>query len=59
MSLVLDFGTIDATKGFWFKAMTYLKAGDQKNATHILIDIANHVGYFNHEKAKELLNDLE
>ena len=57
--LVIDSGSIDATKGFWFKAMAYLKSGDEKNATHILTDIANHIWYFNHDKANKLLKHLE
>ena len=57
--LAIDSESIDATKGFWFKAMAYLKAGDEQKARNILTDIANHVWYFNNDKAKELLKDLE
>ncbi len=56
---VIDSGSLDASKGFWFKAMAYLKAGDENNATHTLEDIANHIWYFKHEEAKELLDKLD
>ncbi|MEM7185013.1 MAG: hypothetical protein AAF466_00035 [Bacteroidota bacterium] len=57
--VVIDSGSIDASKGFWFKAMAYLKAGDKNNAIHILEDIANHIWYFKHDQAKELLEKLD
>jgi hypothetical protein len=57
--LAIDSESIDATKGFWFKAMTYLKAGDESNAKYILTNIAEHVWYYNHDKAKELLEKLD
>jgi len=57
--LAIDSESIDATKGFWFKAMAYLKSGDVDNAKYVLTDIAQHVWYYNHDKAKELLKKLE
>lgn len=57
--LVIDSGSMDASKGFWFKAMAYLKAGDQRNASHVLEDIANHIWYYKHEQAKEILEKLD
>jgi len=57
--IVIDSDSVDATKGFWFKAMAYLKSGDVTNAEYVLKDIASHVWYYNHEKAKELLEKLD
>lgn len=57
--LAIDSDSIDATKGFWFKAMVYLKSGDTANAKYVLTDIARHVWYYNHDKAKELLEKLD
>lgn len=57
--LAIDSDSMDATKGFWFKAMAYLKAGDELKAKYILKDISEHVWYFNHDKAKELLKSLD
>lgn len=57
--LAIDSESIDATKGFWFKAMAYLKSGDVANAKYVLTDISSHVWYYNHEKSKELLKKLD
>ncbi|MEM7086273.1 MAG: hypothetical protein AAF489_08835 [Bacteroidota bacterium] len=57
--LAIDSQSIDASKGFWFKAMAYLKSGDVSNAKYVLSDIASHVWYYNHDKAKELLKKLD
>ena len=57
--LAIDSESIDATKGFWFKAMAYLKSGDVANAKYVLKDISGHVWYYNHDKAKELLKKLD
>jgi len=57
--LAIDSESIDATKGFWFKAMAHLKSGDVANAKYVLTDITKHVWYYNHTKAKELIKKLE
>jgi len=57
--IAIDSDSVDATKGFWFKAMAHLKSGDVANAKYVLKDIASHVWYYNHEKAKELLEKLD
>lgn len=57
--IAIDSESIDATKGFWFKAMAYLKSGDVPNAKYVLNDISRHVWYYNHDKAKELLKKLD
>ena len=57
--LAIDSESIDATKGFWFKAMAHLKSGDVANAKYVLTDITQHVWYYNHDKAKELLKKLD
>jgi len=57
--MAIDSESIDATKGFWFKAMAHLKSGDVANAKYVLTDISRHVWYYNHDKAKELLEKLE
>ena len=55
--LAIDSNSIDATKGFWFKALTYLKAGDEVRAKYVLTDISQHVWYFNHDKSERIAKE--
>ncbi|MEM9547465.1 MAG: hypothetical protein AAGA77_15910 [Bacteroidota bacterium] len=56
---VINSKSIDRSKGYWFKALVYLKIGDMEKATGALKEILDHRDSFNHKKARELLNDIE
>ena len=55
---VIDSDSIDKTKGFWFKALAYLKAKENENAKLILQEISDNPDFFNHTKAKQLLQKI-
>ncbi|WP_298896757.1 tetratricopeptide repeat protein [uncultured Psychroserpens sp.] len=48
---------VDAPKGHWYKALLYLKQDNIKEAKLILNTIVTNF-YYNHTKAKDLLNEL-
>jgi len=56
--IVINSNSLDASKGMWFKALTYLKAKDKTKAKAVLIEISKNPSYFNHNKAKEILDKL-
>lgn len=49
---------LDAQKGHWYKALLYLKQGDEENAKATLETIVSQ-SYYNTEKAKALLGKLD
>ena len=49
---------IDAEKGYWYKALVYLKMGEKEKATQILQNIKAGKLY-NFQKAETLINELE
>ncbi len=55
---VIDSDSIDKTKGYWFKALAYIKAEDYEKARLILQEISANPDYFNHSKAKQLLQKI-
>lgn len=48
---------LDAEKGYWFKALLYLKQGDKQKAQFVLHKIIDNK-YYNYQKARELLKKL-
>ena len=48
---------MDATKGYWFKALLKLKTGQVKEAKPLLENIVKN-NWFNHRKASQLLEEL-
>ena len=55
---VINSNSIDRSKGYWFKALVYLKMGDKENAINLLNEIKTHRDYFNHTKARKLLDHI-
>lgn len=55
---IIDSKTLDQSKGYWYKALAYLKRGDKDNARIVLEVIARHPDYFNHTKAIAILEVL-
>lgn len=49
---------VDGQKGYWFKALVYLKLDDFENCKDLLLQITEKKLY-NYSKAKELLKELE
>ncbi|GAA0716048.1 hypothetical protein GCM10009430_11320 [Aquimarina litoralis] len=49
---------VDSEKGYWYKALLYLKAKDLEKCEQILQIIIKN-SYFNDQKAKRLLKDLD
>ncbi len=56
---IITSNSLDASKGLWFKALAYLKAGQSENAKTILEEIVSNPSHFNSNKAKELLGKLD
>ncbi len=54
----IDSNTLDSSRGLWFKALTYLKAGDTENAGLFLKKLVESTTNFNYSKAKDLLEKL-
>ena len=48
---------LDASKGYWYKALAYVKAGDKEQAKALLEKITSD-SLYNHQKAEELLDKL-
>lgn len=55
---LIDADLIDAQKGYWYKALLYLKQDKTDDAKQVLNTIISN-SYYNHEKAKDLLNEIE
>lgn len=53
--LLIQSNSLNAHKGYWYKALTYLKQGDKEKAIDILMIISNNTSYYKHDIAKELL----
>jgi len=51
--------TIDQHKAYWYKALTYLKRDDLKNARKVLNTLVQDTSNYNYEKARELLKKLK
>ncbi len=51
--------TIDSSKGYWYKAMVYLKQGDKQKTEEQLRLVLQDERNFNFQKAKELLKKLD
>ncbi|GEQ86192.1 hypothetical protein ULMS_17000 [Patiriisocius marinistellae] len=54
---LIESNLLDAEKGYWFKALTYLKSEDTQKAKNTLRSIIQN-NFYNHVKAKELLDKL-
>lgn len=50
--------TLDYSKGYWYKALVYLKMGDTKNAIKQLEIISNNSKNYNFKEANKLLKKL-
>lgn len=55
---LINSNSIDKSKGLWFKALTYLKMKDKRNARMILEIIIQNENNFKFKEAKELLEKL-
>lgn len=55
---LLNSNTLDSSKGYWYKAMVYLKQGDQDKTIEILNLITKNEQHYNFNKAKQLLKKL-
>lgn len=51
--------SLNAHKGYWYKAMVYLKQGDKEKAIDMLTIISNNTSYYKHDIAKELLRKVD
>lgn len=51
--------SLDASKGHWYKGLTYLKMNKKDDAKEQFEILAKHKGYYNHETAKSILKQLE
>ncbi len=51
--------TLDAHKGFWYKAMVFLKKGDKEAATEALNEVTSNEHNYRYEDAKSLLKKLK
>ncbi len=49
---------MDAPKGYWYKALLYLKMNNKQKSIEVLKEISTNA-FYNHQKAKKLLKDLE
>lgn len=55
---IAESNTLDQSKGYWYKALTYFKMGDRANAIKELKTIVKSSKNHNFEKAKKLLKEL-
>ncbi len=55
--MLIESNLIDATKGYWYKALLYLKLGDAQKAKVLLEKIKSEALY-NHKKASDILEEL-
>ncbi|WP_104735650.1 tetratricopeptide repeat protein [Hanstruepera ponticola] len=56
---LIQSNSLDSSKGFWYKALVYLKAGDKKGAKNILKLIVKSPSNYNYEKARDILKDID
>ncbi len=56
---LLQSNSIDAHKGHWYKALTFLKQENKGKAIEVLEIISNNPTYYKHDEAKELLKKLK
>ncbi|WP_299683900.1 tetratricopeptide repeat protein [uncultured Dokdonia sp.] len=56
---LIQSNAIDFHKGYWYKALVFLKKGDKENTIKILETIVANPTYYNYEKAKELLDEIK
>ncbi|WP_055447817.1 tetratricopeptide repeat protein [Lacinutrix mariniflava] len=55
---IIDSNTLDQSKGYWYKALVYLKMDDEKNTINTLNSIVKDSKNFNFVKAEKLLKEL-
>ena len=55
---LIESNTLDRSKGYWYKALVYLKMDDRDNAVKQLDIITSNVSYYNYSLAKEILEKL-
>ncbi|MDC8002457.1 tetratricopeptide repeat protein [Aureisphaera galaxeae] len=55
---LINSNSLDAHKGYWYKALTYLKQENKEQCLEVLDIIAAEPTYFMHEDAKQLLKEL-
>ncbi|WP_034228494.1 tetratricopeptide repeat protein [Aquimarina pacifica] len=58
-NILLKNNTLDSSKGYWYKAMVYLKQGNREKAIEELKLLTNNKQHFNFDVAKRLLRKLE
>lgn len=56
--ILIQSNSIDAHKGYWYSALTFLKQGNKEKAIEVLEIISNNTTYYKHNIAKELLKKL-
>ncbi|MFT5890986.1 MAG: tetratricopeptide (TPR) repeat protein [Dokdonia sp.] len=56
---LIQSNTIDFHKGYWYKALVFLKQEQKENCIKILEIIAANPTYFKHQEAKRLLKELK
>ncbi len=56
---LLESNTLDNSRGYWYKAMVYLKQGNREEAINTLKLLLENKTNFNFDKAQELLKKLE
>ena len=49
---------VDFSKGYWYQSLSLLKQDKKAEAVQVLMKIASEPTYYNHEKAKDLLEQL-
>ena len=55
---MIESGSIDSSKGLWFKALAYVRNENIPAAKSVLEQITKSESNFNYDKAKDLLDDL-
>lgn len=55
---LIQSNSIDFHKGYWYKALTFLKQDDKEKCIEVLKIIVANPTYFSHENAKKLLKEL-
>ena len=57
--MLIESNSIDAHKGYWYKALSFLKQGDKTSCIETLKIITQNSGYYKHSEAKKLLRQLD
>ena len=55
---LINSNALNRSKGYWFKALAYLKFGEEEKAKAALVQIKNNPTFFKHQEAIELLDKL-